>query len=144
MNSYWIESVKSEKKVFSRLEKDARADVCIIGGGLTGLTTAYYLSKTNLKVILLEKARICEHTSGNTTAKITSQHDLFYDYLIQSQGKEKAKQYLEANEEAIKNIENIVKEENIDCDFERTDNYVYTLKQEELEKIKKEVEAVQN
>lgn len=143
MNSYWIESVKSEKKVFSRLEKDARADVCIIGGGLTGLTTAYYLSKTNLKVILLEKARICEHTSGNTTAKITSQHDLFYDYLIQSQGKEKAKQYLEANEEAIKNIENIVKEENIDCDFERTDNYVYTLKQEELEKIKKEVEAVQ-
>ena len=143
MNSYWIESVKSEKKVFSRLEKDAKAEVCIIGGGLTGLTTAYYLSKTNLKVILLEKLRLCEHASGNTTAKITSQHDLFYDYLIQSQGKEKAKQYLEANEEAIKNIENIVKDENIDCDFERADNYVYTLKQEELEKIKKEVEAVQ-
>ena len=143
MNSYWIESVKNEKKEFSKFEKDAKADVCIIGGGLTGLTTAYYLSKTNLKVILLEKFRLCEHASGNTTAKITSQHDLFYDYLIQSQGKEKAKQYLEANEEAIKNIENIVKEENIDCDFERADNYVYTLKQEELEKIKKEVEAVQ-
>ena len=143
MNSYWIESVKNEKKEFSKFEKDAKADVCIIGGGLTGLTTAYYLSKTNLKVILLEKFRLCEHASGNTTAKITSQHDLFYDYLIQSQGKEKAKQYLEANEEAIKNIENIVKDENIDCDFERADNYVYTLKQEELEKIKKEVEAVQ-
>ncbi len=143
MNSYWIESVKNEKKEFSKFEKDAKADVCIIGGGLTGLTTAYYLSKTNLKVILLEKFRLCEHASGNTTAKITSQHDLFYNYLIQSQGKEKAKQYLEANEEAIKNIENIVKEENIDCDFERADNYVYTLKQEELEKIKKEVEAVQ-
>lgn len=143
MNSYWIESVKNEKKEFSKFEKDAKADVCIIGGGLTGLTTAYYLSKTNLKVILLEKFRLCEHASGNTTAKITSQHDLFYDYLIQSQGKEKAKQYLEANEEAIKNIENIVKDENIDCDFERADNYVYTLKKEELEKIKKEVEAVQ-
>ncbi len=80
--------------------------------------------------------------AGNTTAKITSQHGLFYDYLLQSQGTEKAKQYLEANEEAIKNIENIIKEENIDCDFEREDNYVYTLKQEDVLKIKKEVEAV--
>lgn len=79
---------------------------------------------------------------GNTTAKITSQHGLFYDYLIQSQGEEKAKQYLQANEQAIQNIEKIVKEENIDCDFQRQDNYVYTLKQKELLNIKKEVEAV--
>lgn len=144
MNSYWIESVKDKKKEFPKLQKDERADVCIIGGGLTGITTAYYLSKTNLKVTLLEKYRICEHASGNTTAKITSQHGLFYDYLIQSQGKEKAKQYLEASEQAIKNIENIVKDENIECDFERHDNYVYTLKQEEVNKIKKEVEAVKS
>ena len=142
MNSYWIESVKSKKKEFSSLKNDEKADVCIIGGGLTGITTAYYLSKSNLKVILLEKYKICEHASGNTTAKITSQHGLFYDYLIQSQGKEKAKQYLEANEDAIKNIEQIVTEENIDCDFERQDNYVYTLKEEEILKIRKEVEAV--
>lgn len=142
MNSYWIESVKSEKEEFPKLEKDTKTDVCIIGGGLTGITTAYYLSKTNLKVVVLEKYRICEHTSGNTTAKITSQHDLFYDYLIQSQGKEKAKQYLESNEQAIENIASIIQEENIDCDFERQDNYVYTLKQDDVIKIKKEVEAV--
>lgn len=142
MNSYWIESVKSEKEEFPKLEKNEKADVCIIGGGLTGITTAYYLSKTNLRVVVLEKYRICEHTSGNTTAKITSQHDLFYDYLIQSQGKEKAKQYLEANEQAIKNIASIIQEEKIDCDFERQDNYVYTLKQDDVIKIKKEVEAV--
>ena len=80
--------------------------------------------------------------AGNTTAKITSQHGLFYDYLIQSQGKEKAKQYLDANEQAIQNIEKIIKEENIDCDFQRQDNYVYTLKQKELLNIKKEVEAI--
>ncbi len=142
MKSYWIESVKSERKQFPNLEEDTEVDVCIIGGGLTGLTTAYYLSKTNLKVALVEKDRICEHTSGNTTAKITSEHGLFYDYLIQSQGEEKAKQYLQANEQAIQNIEKIVKEENIDCDFQRQDNYVYTLKAEEVLKIKKEVEAV--
>lgn len=142
MNSYWIESVKSGKMEFPKLEEDKEVDVCIIGGGLTGITTAYYLSKTNLKVVVLEKYKVCEHASGNTTAKITSQHGLFYDYLIQSQGKEKAKQYLEANEQAIQNIETIVNEEKIDCNFERQDNYVYTLKQDEVMKIKKEVEAV--
>ena len=63
MKSYWIESVKSERKQFPSLEEDIEVDVCIIGGGLTGLTTAYYLSKTDLKVALVEKERICEHTS---------------------------------------------------------------------------------
>lgn len=142
MKSYWIESVENEKRKFPNLNHDMEVDVCIIGGGLTGLTTAYYLSKTSLKIALLEKEKICEKTSGNTTAKITSQHDLFYDYLIQSQGIEKAKQYLEANEKAIRDIERIIKEENINCDFEKQSAYVYTTKVEENAKIKNEVEAV--
>ena len=54
MLSYWIDSAKESKKTFPKLEENIQADVCIIGGGLTGLTTAYYLSKTNLKVALLE------------------------------------------------------------------------------------------
>lgn len=142
MKSYWIESVENERKEFPSLNSDIEADVCIVGGGLTGLTTAYYLSKANMKVAILEKERICEQTSGLTTAKITSQHDLFYDYLIQSQGKEKAKQYLVANEKAIRDIEKIIKDENINCDFEKQSAYVYTTKVDEVEQIKKEVEAV--
>ena len=53
-----------------------------------------------------------------------------------------AKQYLEANEQAIYNIESIIEKENIDCDFERQNNYVFTQSENEVEKIKKEVEAV--
>lgn len=142
MKSYWIESVENEKKEFTKLNSNIEADVCIVGGGLTGLTTAYYLSKANLKVVLLEKERICEHTSGHTTAKITSQHDLFYDYLIQSQGMKKAKQYLDSNEKAIKDIEKIIKDENIQCDFEKQNAYVYATKVDEIEQIKNEVNAV--
>jgi len=142
MKSYWIDSIENKRKEFDRLNKNIKCDVCIIGGGLTGINTAYYLAKTNLKVVLLEKTKICEQTSGNSTAKITSQHGLFYDYLIQSQGREKAKQYLEANEEAIKNYENIIKNENIECEFEKQNNYVFARKDEELKKIKKEIEAV--
>lgn len=67
---------------------------------------------------------------------------MFYDYLINSVGSKQAKQYLEANEQAITNIENIINIENINCDFERIDNYVFTQDEKEVEKIEKEVEAV--
>ncbi len=79
---------------------------------------------------------------GNTTAKITSQHGLFYDYLINRFSFDFAKGYLEANQKAIDNIKNIIDEENINCDFEFQDNFVYTDLEEEVPKIKKEVLAV--
>ncbi len=140
--SYWISSWIEKKKNYPKLQKEIQTEVAIIGGGLTGLTTAYYLSKAGKQVVVLEKDKICNHTSGNTTAKITSQHGLFYNYLLQSVGRKEAKQYLEANEQAIKNIAKIIEEENIACDFEWQDAYVFTQKPAEVEKIKKEVEAL--
>ena len=106
MNSFWIQNFKT--KAYPRLEEDLNADVCIIGGGLTGLSCGYYLTQHNLKVCILEKNKIMEKTSGHTTAKITSQHGLFYQYLFDSYGKECAKKYLDSNQEAITNIKNII------------------------------------
>lgn len=137
--SLWIESTSSKK--YESIIDDKETDVCIIGGGLTGISCAYYLSKAGKKVIVLEKNYIGSHTSGNTTGKITSQHGLIYDYLIKSVGEEKAKQYLDANETSIKNIEKIIQEENIECDFERMYNYVFTQNEQFVDKIKDEVEA---
>lgn len=79
---------------------------------------------------------------GNTTAKITSQHGLFYDYLINTFSYDFAKGYLDANQEAISNIKSIIDSEHINCDFEVQDNYVFTSLEEEVIKIKKEVSAV--
>ena len=141
-NSYWIQTCMQGRKPKEQLNENIETEVCIIGGGLTGLTTAYYLSKQGKKVVLLEKDKICSHTSGNTTAKVTSQHGIFYKYLIDSLGRESARQYLNANEQAIRNIEEIIKNEKIDCDFEKQDAYVFTQKQDQLEKIKLEVEAL--
>lgn len=142
MDSLWLDSTKDIKKNFSPLDKDISVDVCIVGGGITGISTAYMLSKAGLKVCILEKDRIAHHATGNTTAKITSQHGLFYDYLINSFSFEFAKGYLEANQKAISNIKSIVDEENIDCDFEFQDNYVYTDLEDEVPKIQKEVLAL--
>ena len=140
MQSFWEEERKNYKE-YESIRNDMRASVCVIGGGLTGLTTAYYLSKyTN--VVLLERNRICSHTSGGNTGKVTSQHGVFYKYLIDSQGKEFAKKYLKANQKAIENISEIVQNEKIDCDFKREKAYVFTAKETEVDKLKKEQRAV--
>lgn len=142
MNSLWLDSVKTNK--FSSLDSDIETDICIIGAGVFGLNCAYYLSKLGFKVAVLEKDGIGEKTTGHTTAKITSQHSLFYDYLINSYGKKFASDYLEANENAIKNIKQIIDVKKIKCDFAYQNSYVYTTKKSELEAIKKEVKAVES
>lgn len=145
MKSYWIKSVEEKDKIkFGTLEENIKTDICIIGGGLTGLSTAYNLSKYKIRTVLIEKDEICKQTSGNSTAKITSQHGLIYKYLIDSKGREFAKKYYEANESAISNIKNIIDKEKIDCEFEYQPSYVFTQSIQEVEKIKAEVEAVKS
>ena len=143
MKSYWIDSMKDKIK-FDALNENIRTDICIIGGGLTGITTAYNLSKYKIRTVLIEKDEICKQTSGNSTAKITSQHGLIYKYLTDSKGVDFAKKYYEANENAIRDIKNIIDKENINCDFEFQPSYVFTQKVQDVQKIKDEVEAVNN
>ena len=83
LNSYWISSCKNPSSL-NCLNQNISADVCIIGAGIFGLSTAYYLSKKGLSVAVIDKSGIGEKASGHTTAKITSQHGLFYSYLVQS------------------------------------------------------------
>lgn len=69
MSSYWIESVKNIKKEYKRLNNNIKTDICIIGGGITGLSAGYELAKEKMNVIILEKDKIGEKTTGNTTAE---------------------------------------------------------------------------
>lgn len=140
MESLWIETTKDELSL-KPLEKDEETEVCIIGAGLFGLTTAYYLTLLGKKVTVIEKGKIGQKVSGNTTGKITSQHALFYNHLIKDYGEEYACKYLEANEEAIRNIKDIIEKEKIECDFSERKAYVYTTKQDEVLDIEKEVES---
>lgn len=144
MGSLWIENTKNGMQ-FSKLEKDIETDVCVIGAGLFGLTTAYYLAKNNIPVIVVEaEDEIGIKTSGNTTGKITSQHGLFYDHLIKDYGDKFAQKYLDSNEKAITEIKNIIDENNIECDFGCQDNYVYTTLQDEIQQIQDEVKAAKS
>lgn len=141
MNSYWLNSSNISERD-KPIDNNYMADVCIIGAGIAGLSTGYYLAKNGLKVIILDKSEIGAKTSGHTTAKITAQHGLIYDYLINSFGLDFASKYYKSNIQAIKNIKQIIDSENIDCDFEYKNNYVYTSNQSELTKIHNEIKAL--
>ena len=123
MKSLWLDTVKLPE--FPQLRKDIKTDVLIIGGGIAGILTAYYLHQKGVKYILVEKDTICSHTTGNTTAKITFQHGLIYHKILKSWGFNTAKMYLEANKLALKSYNELC--ENINCDHQVKDNYVYTL-----------------
>ena len=140
MNSIWLDSIKDFTN-FNSLNSNEETEICIIGAGIFGLTCAYYLSELGFKVIVLDKNHFGKTTSY-TSAKITSQHGIFYDYLYKSFGLDFAKDYLEVNEKAIQNIKNIIDKEKISCDFEIMDNYVYTTKNDELQLFEDELFAL--
>lgn len=105
--SLWISGTK--KTNYQILEKDEKTDVCVIGGGIVGAITSYLLTQKGLNVIILEKDKLCMGVTANSTAKLTSQHGLFYKYLYDEYGADFAKLYLESNENGIKLAEEIIK-----------------------------------
>ncbi len=78
--SYWLDSTPETK--YPTLKKDIKVDIAIIGGGITGITTAFLLKNEGFKVALIEADRIAQGTTGHTTAYVTSQHDIIYSKLI--------------------------------------------------------------
>lgn len=142
MGSLWLYENKFKK--FENLNNSISCDVCIIGSGIFGLTCAYYLSKNGMNCTIIDRDDICQKTTGHTTAKITSSHGLIYSYLAKNYGKDYAKNYLNANQEAISNIKDIIDNENINCEFEWQSNFVYTTDISEVVDIKKEVNCVKS
>lgn len=141
MNSLWLKENKIEN--FSTLDKNIESEVCIIGGGIFGISTAYYLSKYGYKVVLVERDKIASKVTGHTTAKITSQHGLIYHYLLNQYGKDFARKYYLANQKAIGNIEKIINTNNIECDFKKQTSNVYTTNTSEIAKIEEEIKALE-
>ncbi len=137
MESVWIDSCKLKKREV--LNKDIKTNTIIIGAGIAGILIGYMLKQNNIDVVLIDAEEMLSGNTKNTTAKITSQHDLIYDKLISEFGEEKARQYAKANELAIKKYKEIIQKRNIDCDFEEKSAYIYSLN--EVENLKKEVDA---
>lgn len=139
-HSYWNDS--QAPLIYKTLETDAITDVLIIGGGIAGLTTAYCLSKSGKKVILLEDGYLGSGETGRTTAQITyALDDRYYD-LEKYFGEEKAKLAGQSHKQAIEWINSVVTLENIDCNFMRVNGYLFTDPSDKEENLDKEFEAI--
>lgn len=139
--SYWIESTNLSK--FPQLERDLEVEVAIIGGGMTGITTAYNLIKEGFQVAIFEASSVLNGTTGHTTAKVTAQHGVIYDELISHFGEDSAKLYYQANMDAGAFIEDCINLHGIECDYRKENAYIYATSNDQLQKVEKEADAYQ-
>lgn len=137
MDSIWA---KTTMPSFPRLNGDMDTDILIIGGGIAGVLTAYFLHQSGANYLLVEKDRLCRGVTQNTTAKITAQHGLLYHKIVNSRGTETAQKYLRANQTALETYAQLC--EKIDCHFERKDNYVYAAERRKLEDELRALQAI--
>lgn len=135
--SIWSEGVQiPEREV---LTKDIKINTAIIGGGMAGILTAWFLKQKGVECVVLEEERIGSGQTENTTAKVTSQHGLIYSRITEKIGREEAQQYAKANERAIEEYRSMIRNYNIACDWKDCSAYLYALSDEQS--IKEEYEA---
>lgn len=122
--SVWLADEKP--LVFPSLEASADSDVCIVGGGVSGLTVAYFLATTGRRVVIVDDGRGGE--SVRTTAHLSNALDDRYTTLERLHGARGAQLAAQSHSAAIEMIQHIVAHEGIDCDFERLDGYLFSAK----------------
>ena len=110
---------------FPSLNHNLKTDVLIVGGGMAGILCAHMLAQKSVDYTLIEADSICGGVTRNTTAKITAQHGLIYQKLLQMHGSETARKYWELHTAAIAEYEKLA--QSIPCDFQKQDNYIYSV-----------------
>lgn len=137
--SVWLADEKA--LAFPSLEQDIRADVAIVGGGISGLTTAYLLASSGRNVVVIDDGRGGE--TVRTTAHLSNALDDGYTELERLHGIRGAQLAAQSHAAAIALIEHIVREESIDCDFERLDGYLFSEGADGDDSLSEELKAAQ-
>jgi glycine/D-amino acid oxidase-like deaminating enzyme/nitrite reductase/ring-hydroxylating ferredoxin subunit len=144
--SHWIDS--SSLPSFPAPDRNIEVDSIVVGGGITGITTALLLKRAGRTVALIERGRCARIDTGHTTAHLTAVTDLRLQELIELFGKDAARSVWNAGTAAINQIATLVREENIDCGFERVPGFLHAPAGENgyagygaIEELKQEFEA---
>lgn len=138
--SIWQQEIKS----FSAAQDLAGIfDVAIVGGGITGVSTAYNLQKSGKTCVLLEAANIGFGTSGGTTAHINDFFDTTFSKAINDFGQENAELFKECGSDAIRIIETNIQENGIECDFEKKSAHLFALDEKQSRQLEDLVDGAQ-
>lgn len=138
-DSLWMVTVPPRTPL--PLTTDLRTEVCVIGAGIAGLTTAYLLAKAGKRVVVLEDGAIGGGETGRTTAHLSNALDDRYYVLERLHGAEGARTAAASHTAAIDQIESIVRDEAIDCAFQRLDGYLFVPPGKSTGVLEQELEA---
>ena len=136
--SVWMET---ELPQFSPLDRDLRVNVCIVGAGIAGMTCAYLLARTGRSIVVIDDGPIAGGETGRTTAHLTNALDDRYYEIERIHGAEGARIAAASHAAAIDRVEQIASLEEIDCDFERLDGYLFLGGDSKKEELDRELKA---
>src|SRR5262249_39485859 len=125
-----------------RLERDLKTDVCVVGAGMAGLSVAYTLAKAGKSVAVIDNGSLAGGMTNLTTAHIATASDNRYFRLEEYHGEAKTRLVALSYRAAIERIEEIVRAEEIDCDFQMLDGYLFVPPGESLDILDRELAAV--
>ena len=137
--SIW--SATAEMPACGPLEGNIHADVCIVGGGIAGLSTAYHLVREGKRVALLDDGPLGGGMTAMTTGHLTSLLDDRYFELEKLHGEEAIRVAADSHGAAIERIDEIVRAEHIDCDFARLDGFLFLAEGDHPETLERELAA---
>lgn len=137
--SVWMETAVPE---FAALDKNIRVNVCIVGAGIAGMTAAYLLARTGRAVAVIDDGPIGGGETGRTTAHLTAALDDRYYEIEKLHGRDGSKIAAASHTAAIDKVETIASVEEIDCDFERVDGYLFLGGDSTRKDLARELEAV--
>jgi glycine/D-amino acid oxidase-like deaminating enzyme/nitrite reductase/ring-hydroxylating ferredoxin subunit len=137
--SIWTDTTPTPEH--PRLAHDLDVDVAVVGGGMTGMTTALLLAREGAKVAVLEAGRIGGGVTGHTTGKISALQGIVYDELKSKFGVEGAATYAAAQQAGLRRIRELVAELGIDCDLRDRPNFTYAAEESQVSDVEAEAEA---
>ncbi|HEX6558984.1 MAG TPA: FAD-dependent oxidoreductase [Longimicrobiales bacterium] len=137
--SIWVQT--AQVPTFAPLNEDRSADVCIVGAGIAGMSTAYLLARAGQRVVVLDDGGAGSGETGRTTAHITAALDDRYYRIEAMHGEEGARLAAESHMAAINRVEEICNLESIACDFIRLDGYLFVAPQDSRDILEKELAA---
>ncbi|HET7698584.1 MAG TPA: FAD-dependent oxidoreductase [Vicinamibacterales bacterium] len=137
--SLWIET--SHRPSTSPLTRDANADVCIVGAGIAGLTTAYLLAREGASVVVIDAGAVGNGQTAVTTAHLSSVIDDTFKEMLRLHGPDGARLACESHASAIDAIQRICVDEHVDCRFERLDGYLFLGREDKESTLDEELEA---